>query len=159
MIPSNKDLYRGSPQKSPHCSPGRLGRNVRTATRRQCCQNSYGIAPVTMGKSRMATAERKADARRKIQLGGLIIKAGLAEEEPPYYLGCSPPAPGSSTLRTLWSRAVAGRNSATARLDSVPSHEFLFADPNLPFCASLAESWAASSPAFLILAPVRIGYR
>ena len=29
----------------------------------------------------MATAARKADTRRKIQLGGLIIKAGLAEEE------------------------------------------------------------------------------
>jgi hypothetical protein len=29
----------------------------------------------------MATVERKAETRRKIQLGGLIIKAGLAEEE------------------------------------------------------------------------------
>jgi len=30
----------------------------------------------------MTTAERKADTRRKIQLGGLILKAGLAFEEP-----------------------------------------------------------------------------
>lgn len=35
----------------------------------------------------MTTAERKADTRRKIQLGGLIIKAGLAEEELAVLLG------------------------------------------------------------------------
>jgi conjugative transfer protein TraD len=31
--------------------------------------------------------ERRRDTRRKIQLGGLIIKAGLAEEEPAVILG------------------------------------------------------------------------
>jgi len=35
----------------------------------------------------MTTAERKADTRRKIQLGGLILKAGLAVEEPAVLLG------------------------------------------------------------------------
>jgi hypothetical protein len=35
----------------------------------------------------MATAARKADTRRKIQLGGLIIKDGLAEEELAVLLG------------------------------------------------------------------------
>ena len=35
-----------------------------------------------MRRARMTTAERKADTRRKIQLGGLILKAGLAFEEP-----------------------------------------------------------------------------
>ena len=35
----------------------------------------------------MISAERKADTRRKIQLGGLIIKAGLAEEERAVLLG------------------------------------------------------------------------
>ena len=30
---------------------------------------------------------RKADTRRKIQLGGLVIKAGLAEEAPAVILG------------------------------------------------------------------------
>jgi hypothetical protein len=35
----------------------------------------------------MSSAERKADTRRKIQLGGLIVKAGLATEEPAVLLG------------------------------------------------------------------------
>lgn len=35
----------------------------------------------------MTTAERKADTRRKIQLGGLISKVGLAAEEPAVLLG------------------------------------------------------------------------
>jgi hypothetical protein len=35
----------------------------------------------------MTTLERKADARRKIQLGGLIIKAGLSAEAPSVLLG------------------------------------------------------------------------
>jgi len=52
----------------------------------------------------MTTAERKADTRRKIQLGGLILKAGLAFEEPAVadrplpYRHCPEPA------RTLLSR-------------------------------------------------------
>jgi hypothetical protein len=40
-----------------------------------------------MGEDRMTAAERKEDTRRKIQLGGLIIKAGLATEEPAVLLG------------------------------------------------------------------------
>ena len=36
---------------------------------------------------RAADAERRRDTRRKIQLGGLVIKAGLAEEEPAVILG------------------------------------------------------------------------
>jgi hypothetical protein len=35
----------------------------------------------------MNIVERKADTRRKIQLGGLIVKAGLAAEEPAVLLG------------------------------------------------------------------------
>ena len=35
----------------------------------------------------MTLAQRKADTRRKIQVGGLIIKAGLASEEPAVLLG------------------------------------------------------------------------
>jgi len=34
-----------------------------------------------------ADADRRRDTRRKIQLGGLVIKAGLAEEEPAVILG------------------------------------------------------------------------
>ncbi|HTT77105.1 MAG TPA: conjugal transfer protein TraD [Candidatus Binataceae bacterium] len=36
---------------------------------------------------RVADAERRRDTRRKIQLGGLVIKAGLADEEPAVILG------------------------------------------------------------------------
>jgi len=36
---------------------------------------------------RAADADRRRDTRRKIQLGGLVIKAGLAEEEPAVILG------------------------------------------------------------------------
>jgi Conjugal transfer protein TraD len=36
---------------------------------------------------RAADAERRRDTRRKIQLGGLVIKAGLADEEPAVILG------------------------------------------------------------------------
>jgi hypothetical protein len=39
------------------------------------------------GKARMTTVERKADTRRKILLGGLVVKAGLAAEEPAVLLG------------------------------------------------------------------------
>jgi hypothetical protein len=45
-----------------------------------------GLVRVEMRRARI-TAERKADARRKIQLGGLISKAGLAFEEPAVLLG------------------------------------------------------------------------
>jgi conjugative transfer protein TraD len=36
---------------------------------------------------RVADADRRRDTRRKIQLGGLIIKAGLADEELAVILG------------------------------------------------------------------------
>jgi hypothetical protein len=36
---------------------------------------------------RAADAERRRDTRHKIQLGGLVIKAGLAGEEPAVLLG------------------------------------------------------------------------
>jgi hypothetical protein len=36
---------------------------------------------------RVADLERRQDTRRKIQLGGLVIKAGLADEEPAVILG------------------------------------------------------------------------
>jgi Conjugal transfer protein TraD len=36
---------------------------------------------------RAADVERRRDTRRKIQLGGLVIKAGLADEEPAVILG------------------------------------------------------------------------
>jgi hypothetical protein len=35
----------------------------------------------------MTTAERRTDTRRKIQLGGLIVKAGLTSEDPVVLLG------------------------------------------------------------------------
>jgi hypothetical protein len=40
-----------------------------------------------MQMQRAADAERRRDTRRKIQLGGLVIKAGLAGEEPAVILG------------------------------------------------------------------------
>jgi hypothetical protein len=40
-----------------------------------------------MRMRRVADAERRRDTRRKIQLGGLVIKAGLAGEEPAVILG------------------------------------------------------------------------
>jgi hypothetical protein len=45
---------------------------------------SYGFKCVG---ARMTTPERKGDTRRKIQLGGLILKDGLAAEEPAVVLG------------------------------------------------------------------------
>jgi hypothetical protein len=50
-------------------------------------QHPPGLVRVEMRRARMTTAERKADTRRKIQLGGLILKAGLAVEEPAVLLG------------------------------------------------------------------------
>ena len=35
----------------------------------------------------MSTEERKRDTRHKIQLGGLVIKAGIGNEEPAVVLG------------------------------------------------------------------------
>jgi hypothetical protein len=45
------------------------------------------LVRVEMRRARMTSAERRADTRHKIQLGGLIIKAGLTTEEPAVLLG------------------------------------------------------------------------
>jgi hypothetical protein len=56
----------------------------------------------------MTPTERKTDTRRKIQLGGLIIKAGLASEEPAILLGMLTAgakvlnAPNAVESRRLW---------------------------------------------------------
>ena len=56
----------------------------------------------------MTPAERKTETRRKIQLGGLIIKAGLASEEPAVLLGMLTAgaevlnAPNAMESRLLW---------------------------------------------------------
>ena len=55
---------------------------------------------------RVADVERRLDTRRKIQLGGLVIKAGLADEEPAVILG----------LLTAAKRALDGHNGADSRL-------------------------------------------
>ena len=54
---------------------------------------------------RVVDAERRLDTRRKIQLGGLVIKAGLEGEETAVILG----------LLTAAKRALSGENADTAR--------------------------------------------
>lgn len=54
---------------------------------------------------RGADIERRQDTRRKIQLGGLIVKAGLADEEPAVILG----------LLTAARRVLSGAHAAAAR--------------------------------------------
>ena len=54
---------------------------------------------------RVADTERRQDTRRKIQLGGLVIKAGLADEEPAVILG----------LLTAAQRVLSGQNAADSR--------------------------------------------
>lgn len=54
---------------------------------------------------RVADVERRLDTRRKIQLGGLVIKAGLGDEEPALILG----------LLTAAKRVLDGQNGAEAR--------------------------------------------
>ncbi len=54
---------------------------------------------------RVADTERRQDTRRKIQLGGLVIKAGLADEEPAVILG----------LLTAARRVLSGQNAADSR--------------------------------------------
>jgi Conjugal transfer protein TraD len=54
---------------------------------------------------RVADAERRLDTRRKIQLGGLVIKAGLADEEPAVILG----------LLTAAKRVLDGQHGADSR--------------------------------------------
>ncbi len=54
---------------------------------------------------RVADLERRQDTRRKIQLGGLVIKAGLADEEPAVILG----------LLVAAKRVLSGPNAADSR--------------------------------------------
>jgi hypothetical protein len=53
----------------------------------------------------VATDERRRDTRRKIQLGGLVIKAGLADEEPAVILG----------LLAAAKRVLSGQQAAASR--------------------------------------------
>ena len=73
----------------------------------------------------MTPAERKTDARRKIQLSGLIIKAGLASEEPAVLLGMLTAGARVLNSPNAMESRRAGRNWATVRLDQVSSIEFL----------------------------------
>jgi hypothetical protein len=54
---------------------------------------------------RVVDAERRLDTRRKIQFGGLVIKAGLADEETAVILG----------LLTAAKRVLSGPNAADSR--------------------------------------------
>jgi hypothetical protein len=54
---------------------------------------------------RVVDVDRRLDTRRKIQLGGLVIKAGLADEEPAVILG----------LLTAAKRALNSQNAAESR--------------------------------------------
>lgn len=54
---------------------------------------------------RVVDFERRQDTRRKIQLGGLVIKAGLADEEPAVILG----------LLSAAKRVLSGQNAADSR--------------------------------------------
>jgi hypothetical protein len=53
----------------------------------------------------MSTQERKLDTRRKIQFGGLVIKAGLGAEELAVILG----------ILTAAARVLTGPNGADSR--------------------------------------------
>jgi hypothetical protein len=54
---------------------------------------------------RVADAERRLDTRHKIQLGGLVIKAGLAGEAPAVILG----------ILTAARRVLSGQHAADSR--------------------------------------------
>jgi hypothetical protein len=54
---------------------------------------------------RVADSDRRLDTRRKIQLSGLVIKAGLADEEPAVILG----------LLTAAKRVLSGQSAAESR--------------------------------------------
>ena len=45
------------------------------------------LVRLEMRKARMTSLQRTAEGRRTFQLGGLIVKAGLAGEEPAVLLG------------------------------------------------------------------------
>jgi conjugative transfer protein TraD len=53
----------------------------------------------------MSTEERKLDTRRKIQFGGLVIKAGLGAEDLAVILG----------MLMVAARVLSGQNAAEAR--------------------------------------------
>jgi hypothetical protein len=53
----------------------------------------------------VADSDRRLDTRRKIQLGGLVIKAGLADEEPAVVLG----------LLTAAKRVLSSQSAAESR--------------------------------------------
>jgi hypothetical protein len=54
---------------------------------------------------RVADADRRLDTRHKIQLGGLVIKAGLGDEEPAVILG----------LLTAAKRVLSGQHATDSR--------------------------------------------
>jgi hypothetical protein len=54
---------------------------------------------------RAVDTDRRLDTRRKIQLGGLVIKAGLGDEEPAIILG----------LLTAAKRVLNSQNAADSR--------------------------------------------
>ncbi len=54
---------------------------------------------------RVADADRRLDTRHKIQLGGLVIKAGLGDEEPAVILG----------LLTAAKRVLSGQHATGSR--------------------------------------------
>ena len=74
--------------------------------RQGCCAASRAMAwRNLMRMQRVADAERRRDTRRKIQLGGLVIKAGLEGEEPAVILG----------LLAAAKRVLSGKHAADAR--------------------------------------------
>src|SRR5215470_16785006 len=80
----------------------------------QCCATSTALVWVNVRRARMNIVERKADTRRKIQLGGLIVKAGLAGEEPAVLLGMLIAGARCLEILALPIRASVGERSATA---------------------------------------------
>jgi hypothetical protein len=69
----------------------------------------------------MTNAERKADTRRKIQLGELIIKARVATEEPAVLLGML--TAGARVLRTKngYARQIYLNDATLQALKSPPA--------------------------------------
>jgi hypothetical protein len=61
---------------------------------------------------RLADPERRRDTRRKIQLGGLVINAGLAEEEPAVILGLLTAAQRAALCGPFSRRLGLGRAAA-----------------------------------------------
>ncbi|MBD8526226.1 conjugal transfer protein TraD [Pseudoxanthomonas sp. CAU 1598] len=70
----------------------------------------------------MQTDARKQDTRRKIELGGLVIKSGLGQEPNAVMLGAM----------TLAARALAGPHSAAVRARFQSAGDSLFKDIHEP---------------------------